>query len=77
MSAQEHEFTIYVNNKPFRTSAHDLTGSQIKSLAGVPADYELFEVRGAETVPVSDQQTVKIHEKEEFRAIPRGTFGGL
>ena len=73
----EHEFTIFVNNKPYKTRSHELNGAQIKALASVPADYELFEVKGKETIPVSDEQKVEIHEKEEFRAIPRGTFGGL
>jgi hypothetical protein len=68
-------FTISVNNVPFDTAEHTMTGIQIKTLAGVPADYELFEVRGANTVPVTNDQTVHIHEKSEFRAIPAGTFG--
>lgn len=71
-----HSFTILVNNQSFQTSEHELTGTQIKSLAGVPADYELFEVRGAETVPVANDQKVHLHERAEFRAIPAGTFGG-
>ena len=70
-----HEFTILVNNQPFHTAAHELTGMQIKQLAGIPADYELFEVRGAETLPVTNEEKVHIHEKAEFRAIPAGTFG--
>jgi Multiubiquitin len=72
-----HLFTITVNNQPFETSAHQLNGTQIKSLAGIPADYELFEVRGTETVPVTNDQVVHIHEKQEFRAIPAGTFGEM
>ena len=68
-------FTIFVNNNPFTTHEHELTGAQIKELAKVPADYELFEVRGDQTIPVGNDQTVKIHEKLHFRAIPAGTFG--
>jgi hypothetical protein len=30
----KHTFTITVNNQPFETSAHQLTGAQVKSLAG-------------------------------------------
>ena len=71
-----HTFTILVNNQPFETSAHQLTGAEIKSLAGVPADYELFEVHGGSNpVPVPNDQVVHIHEKQEFRAIPAGTLG--
>jgi len=70
-----HLFTITVNNNPYQTAAHVLTGVQIKALAGIPADYELFEVRGAETIPVTNEQEVHIHEHLAFRAIPAGTFG--
>jgi hypothetical protein len=70
-----HMFTIFVNNKPFTTPEHELTGSQIKDLAGVPGDYELFEVRGDQTLPVGNDQKVRIHENLHFRAIPSGTFG--
>lgn len=75
---QEHSkatFTIFVNNQEFQTTAHEMTGAQIKALATVPADYELFEVRGEQTVPVGNDQIVHIHEKMHFRAIPPGTFG--
>lgn len=75
MSEQEHSFTIFVNNNEFHTSEHQLTGAQIKALAGVPNDYELFEVKGEHTAPVGNEQVVEIHNKLHFRAIPAGTFG--
>jgi hypothetical protein len=68
-------FTIFVNNKPFETNEHMLTGSEIKTLGGVPADYELYEVKGSNTVPVGNEETVHIHNNQHFRAIPAGTFG--
>ncbi len=72
---KQHEFTIFVNNKEFHTSEHELTGSQIKELAKVPSDYELFEVKGDQTIPVGNDQGVHIHNDLHFRAIPAGTFG--
>lgn len=69
------KFTIFVNNMEFHTSEHVLTGLQVKQLASVPADYELFEVQGDHSVPVANDDKVKIHEKLHFRAIPAGTFG--
>ncbi len=72
---QHPQFTILVNNVEFTTSEHQLTGAQIKSLAGVPADYELFEVRGDQTVPVGNDEVLHIHNNMHFRAIPAGTFG--
>ncbi len=70
-----HKITFFVNNKPFETAADELSGAAIKQLAGVPADYQLFEIRGQETLPVGDNQTVKLHPNLKFRAIPPGTFG--
>ena len=74
-SPHPHEFTVIINNQPFRTSEHTLTGLQIKALAGLPGDYELFLIRGAESVPVTNDEKTHIHEGIEFRAIPAGTFG--
>jgi multiubiquitin len=70
-------FRVFVNNNPFTTDEHTLTGARIKELAKVPADYELFEVRGDQTVPVGNDQPVQIHNNMHFRAIPAGTFGTL
>jgi hypothetical protein len=75
MAGNENRFTIFVNNQAFSTSEHSRTGTQIKSLAGVPADYELFEVKGANSDPVGDNYEVHLHEDQHFRAIPAGTFG--
>lgn len=69
------EFTVFVNNNPFETDRHELTGSEIKTLGGVPSDYELYEVKGSNTVPVGNDETVRIHNNQHFRAIPAGTFG--
>jgi hypothetical protein len=38
--AEKPTFIVFVNNTEFNTSEHRLTGAQIKSLAGVPTDYE-------------------------------------
>jgi len=71
----KHEIRIYVNNQPFETAEDELAGSQIKALAGIPAEYELFRVEGQNSVPVGNDQRVRLHENEHFRAIPSGSFG--
>ena len=68
-------FTITVNNNVFTTHEHELTGAQIKQLAGIPGDYELFEVKGTHSDPVANEQVVHISNHLAFRAIPAGTFG--
>ena len=72
---EKHAFTIYVNNQPFETTEHELTGAQIKALAGIPPEYELFRVFGQNSTPVGNDERVRLHENEQFRAIPSGTFG--
>lgn len=69
------QFTVFVNNIAFTTHDHELTGAQIKALAAVPADYELFQVKGDQTVPIGNEEIVHIHNNMHFRAIPAGTFG--
>jgi hypothetical protein len=70
-----HEITFYVNNNPFKAPQHEVTGEQIKQLAGIPLDYELFEQRGKESSPVRNQDRVHLHAEEHFRAIPAATMG--
>lgn len=70
-----HEFTISINNRTVTTPAHELSGVALKQLGGIPPDYELFRVVGSNTVPVANDEIVHLHEREEFRAIPAGTFG--
>lgn len=69
-------FQIFVNNVELHTPEHVLTGLQVKQLANIPADYELFEVKGDKSVPVANDDKVHIHQRQHFRAIPAGTFGG-
>ena len=69
------EFEIFVNNKRFTTNLTEVTGNQIKQLAGVPQSYELFLVHGNDSEPVGPDQKVTIENGEHFRAIPSGTFG--
>jgi hypothetical protein len=66
---------FFVNNEPFEASVSELTGAQLMQLAGVPGDYELFQVRGSETFPVGNEEELQIHEHSHFRAIPAATFG--
>jgi hypothetical protein len=72
---EKPQFKVFVNNVEFTTHAHELTGVQIKELAAVPADYELFQVKGDQTVPIGNEEVVHMHNNDHFRAIPAGTFG--
>jgi hypothetical protein len=54
-----------------------MTGAALKSLAGIPDDYQLFqEVPGPEADPgIRDDQGVKLHHGLKFYAVPAGTLG--
>jgi len=74
--AEKQVITIFVNNRPFTSASRELSGSQIKQLAGIPADYGLYEVRGNQSSVVPDNKPVQLVPELQFRAIPPGTFGG-
>ena len=69
------EFEIFINEKLFKTTSPSLTGDQIKALANVPSNYELFLTHGNMSEPVGPNQSIEIKNGEHFRAIPPGTFG--
>ena len=65
--------TIFVNDKPVEFETRKVTGLEIKTKAGVPVDSTLFELRGANRVPIGDNEQIEIHEDERFLDVPGGT----
>lgn len=70
-----HHF--YVDNKEYSTDKNFLTGLEIKNIAGVPGNYQLFheEEGNKPDRAISDGDTVAIGHKEHFFAVPPATFG--
>ncbi len=62
-----HQVEITVNNKSV-TVPQETNGAEIKRLADVPADFELFLVKHDEEIQVKDDEAIKVHEKERFTA---------
>jgi hypothetical protein len=66
--------TIKVNNHPVVFQDHKATGLEIKRIAiqqniHIKEDFNLFRVNGAGKLdPINDNETVTLHEGEEFRA---------
>ena len=58
---------ITVNNREV-TVPKETTGAEIKQLAGVDADFQLFEIRGDEEIEIGNEQPVKVHAHERFTA---------
>jgi hypothetical protein len=63
------EVQVFVNNKPV-VVPHETTGREIKSLAGVPSDFQLFRVHGNQEDPIGDEEKIEAHQGERFIASP-------
>jgi hypothetical protein len=70
---EKKTITISVNDAPVVFNTDMVTGSQIKTKAGVPADSILYELRGENRIPIGDNEQIKIHEHERFLDVPGGT----
>ena len=76
------EITILVNNRPFKTESPQLTGLQIKELAGGPLDYLLVLIvkepdatAGGDDQIINDNQLVTLKDGMRFRLVNPATFG--
>lgn len=74
--------TILINQKPYHIETDELSAADIRTLAGAPPDYEVWQVLGSPDpegqLPVNDIQitgTVKVKSGTRFRVVPPGTFG--
>ncbi len=63
------EVSIIVNNKSVSVPKHT-TGAGIKSAAGVPATFALFQIRNKKEMPVDNDEKVTVHEADRFVASP-------
>jgi Multiubiquitin len=70
-SPEQRTITIEVNNKPFEAPKVEMTGAEIKTLAGVPPDFQLYLLHGdsQRLDPIADDKLLKLHEHERFRAV--------
>lgn len=60
------EVTITVNNRPVTMPEKHATGAEIKSAAGVPANFKLYDDKGHE---IADDKRVNLKEGDRFTAI--------
>jgi hypothetical protein len=69
---------FFVDAKKYETAQTALTGAQIKSIASVAANYQLFLEEQGETPDkaIGDGESVNLHERvKHFFAVPPATFG--
>lgn len=75
---QAPPYHFFVDGKRYTTDQATLTGLQIKTLASVPANYQLFLEEEGDTpdLAISDGDGVLMNHKEKhFFAVPPATFG--
>lgn len=70
-----HHF--FVDGAEYSTDKPTLTGLEIKTIANVPGNYQLFlEEKGdAPDRAISDGESIVIGHKDHFFAVPPATFG--
>lgn len=72
--AHPHVVHITVNNKPVVLPTPETTGLAIKEAAitqgvNIQLSFKLFLIKGHEQVPVPDDEHLKVHEHQQFRAV--------
>ena len=74
----DKEYHLFVDARPYQTEHQSLTGADIKQLANVPANYQLYLEEEGDTPdrPIADNEGVDLKGKEKhFFAVPPATFG--
>jgi hypothetical protein len=66
MAKQEHEVEVFINGNEKEIPSGKYVVSELKKALGVAADDELAEIKGKEPVPLKDDETITVHEKEKF-----------
>jgi Multiubiquitin len=74
---KKHEFTIFIDAVKYHVDKTSMTGAEIKALARIDAQYQLFlEERGDQPdKPIKDTEAVSIRNDMHFYAIPPATMG--
>jgi len=75
--AKKHEITIFIDAKRFQVDKTSMTGAEIKGLAGIDAQYQLYlEERGDNPdKTIGDTEALALKNDMHFYAIPPTTFG--
>jgi hypothetical protein len=76
---KKHEFVIFVDAKRYVVDKSSMTGAEIKALAHIDAQYQLFleEQGDRPDKAISDTEAVSIREDMHFYAIPAVTMGRI
>ncbi len=66
---------IHINKKLFKVAQPSLTGAELKALAEIPPENQLFLEHGGKDLPIGDQQSVEMKNGLHFYDVAPGNFG--
>ncbi len=71
------KINIQINHQPFQVEVEEMTGAQLKALAGIPAGNLLFrEVNGpGDDEQIQNDTVVELHNGDHLYDMPPGNFG--
>ncbi|GLV14737.1 hypothetical protein Heshes_24210 [Alicyclobacillus hesperidum] len=70
-SHHDHDGNIFIDKKRYPIEKDAMTGSELKSLAGIPQDYELWlEVHSGEDDKIENTQSIELKSGMKFFSVP-------
>jgi Multiubiquitin len=70
LEQETESVTILVNGSPYAFDARRVNGLQIKTKASLAPNSELYKKEGEHLTPIGNDQTIEIHNREEFVDYP-------
>lgn len=77
MTSSENKVTVIIDKKQFHAPQSNMTGAELKQLAGIDASFRLFkETPGKDPdVPIGDAEAVTLTNGDHFYSLPVGRVG--
>lgn len=67
----DHDGYIFIDKKRYPIEQDAMTGSELKSIASIPSNYEVwFEVPGGEDDKIENTQSVELRSGMKFFSVP-------
>jgi hypothetical protein len=72
---KKNDIKIFIGGKEFDVETRHMNGMQIKTLGGIPTEYQLFLEQPGDDKPIADAISVELKDGMHFYGIPPATFG--
>lgn len=69
------KLVIFINDDRYEVDDKTMTGAELKALAALPAEYQLFLEEKGDDRQIRDDETVKLRKEMKFYSLPPATFG--